>query len=110
MSALEEEFALQLRAHKIAGWVREHRFCPPRRWRADFAWPAEWLLVEIEGGVWSGGRHTRGGGFESDCEKYNTALEQGYGVLRYTPGMVRSGVAVEQVARVLGYRLSGRHK
>jgi very-short-patch-repair endonuclease len=75
--------------------VREHRFDPSRRWRFDFAWPAHMLAVEIEGGVWSGGRHTRGAGFVGDCEKYNTATLAGWRVLRFHEGAVRDGTALE---------------
>lgn len=59
----EEALALDLRAEKVAGWVREHRFHPARRWRFDFAWPELLFAVEVEGGIWTGGRHNRGSGF-----------------------------------------------
>ena len=65
--------------------VAEFKFCPSRKWRADFAIPSHRLLVEIEGGVWSGGRHTRGSGFIGDMEKYNMAAILGYRVLRFQP-------------------------
>jgi hypothetical protein len=74
-------------------WV----FAPPRRWRFDLAWPARMLAVEIEGGIWTGGRHTRGKGFEADCEKYNAAVLGGWRVLRVTGGMIRSGKALSIV-------------
>lgn len=66
--------------------VREYRFCPARRWKADFAFPNALVLVEIEGGVWLGrkGRHTNPRGFIADCEKYNTAALLGYAVIRLT--------------------------
>lgn len=66
----------------------EFRFHPPRRWRADFAHEAARVLIEIEGGVWSGGRHTRGAGFENDAAKYNQAALDGWAVFRLTPGMI----------------------
>lgn len=71
--------------------VREYRFAPPRMWRFDFAYPERKVAVEIEGGVWSGGAHTRGKHFESDCEKYNTAVVMGWRVFRFTGGMVERG-------------------
>ncbi|HUU23465.1 MAG TPA: DUF559 domain-containing protein [Phycisphaerae bacterium] len=64
--------------------TRQHRFAPPRRWRFDFAWPAQKVAVEIEGGTFVRGRHTRGAGFQGDCEKYNAAVSLGWRVLRYT--------------------------
>jgi very-short-patch-repair endonuclease len=44
--------------------------------------------VEIEGGVWRGGRHTTGAGFTRDCEKYLAASALGWMVLRLTPDMI----------------------
>ena len=76
----------------------EYRFMPKppkgekrRQWRFDFAWPDLWMAVEYEGGIWSGGRHTRGKGFQGDCEKYNEATRLGWRVFRFTVGMVESG-------------------
>lgn len=66
--------------------VAEFRFCE-RRWRFDWAWPDQKVALEIEGGVYARGRHTRGKGYENDCRKYNAALLQGWRVLRATTGM-----------------------
>lgn len=63
----------------------EHRFHPKRKWRFDYAWPDVRLALEVEGGVWTGGRHTRGSGFLGDMEKYNAAAAMGWRVLRCTP-------------------------
>lgn len=72
--------------------VPEHRFAPPRRWKFDFAMIAERIAVEIEGGSWSGGRHTRGDGFLKDMEKYNAAVLLGWRVLRYSPRQMGNAV------------------
>jgi very-short-patch-repair endonuclease len=69
-------------------FVREYRFDPERKWRADFAIPEHKILIEVEGGNWTQGRHNRGKGYEDDCEKYNAATMQGWRVLRFTPGML----------------------
>lgn len=63
----------------------EFRFAPPRRWRFDFAWPFEYVALEIEGGAFVAGRHTRGAGFIKDLEKYNTAAALGWTVFRVLP-------------------------
>lgn len=42
------------------------------------------IAIELEGGIWSGGRHTRGKGFEGDCDKYNEAALAGWTVFRLT--------------------------
>ena len=100
-SHLEESFAQQLDALGIA-YEREQRLIPGRRFRFDFVIAAEMLVVEIEGGTWMArSRHTSGKGFQSDCWKYNSVIEMGYAVLRYTSDMVTSGDAAAQVARYL---------
>jgi very-short-patch-repair endonuclease len=76
--------------------VAEYRFAPPRRWRFDYAFPEFKLAVEIEGGAWIQGRHTRGKGFLADLEKYNAATLLGWAILRYPPGSLdRAALDVE---------------
>ena len=96
-SAGEELLIFQLRAADVPTPGREYRFDKVRRWRFDLAWPAEHLAVEVEGGVWSHGRHVRGAGYTDDLVKYNTASLQGWRVLRFTPSMVESGQALEMI-------------
>ena len=82
--------------------VAEHRFHPTRLWRFDFAWPEHRVAVEIEGGIWTQGGHTRGRGFRADMEKYNEAALHGWTVLRYTPKQIKNGAALEHLRRALG--------
>ena len=70
-------------------------------WRFDIAYPDQQIAVECEGGTWSGGRHTRGKGYESDCRKYNRATALGWRVYRFTSGMVESGEAIQTLQRVM---------
>jgi very-short-patch-repair endonuclease len=91
----------QCKAVKLATPVPELRFAPPRRWRFDLAWQAERLAVEVDGAVWVGGRHTRGSGYEKDCEKFAEAVIRGWRVLRVTSGMVKDGRAIRLVERAL---------
>ena len=72
-----------------------HAFEPGRKFRFDFAWPDRRLAVEADGGTWTGGRHTRGGGYEKDCIKLNQAALRGWAVLRFTEGMIEDGTARE---------------
>lgn len=65
--------------------VKEYRFHSTRKWRFDFAIPRYKIAIEVEGGVWTGGRHTSPQGFLGDMEKYNTATVMGWRVLRTTP-------------------------
>lgn len=70
----------------------EFRFHPKRKWRMDFAWPDHKIALEVEGAVWTRGRHTRGAGFLKDIQKYNTAVEMGWRILRCTPSTLCEGV------------------
>lgn len=96
----EKDFALHCQAYGLNP-VSEFRFHPERRWRSDFAFPESMILVEIEGGVWVGGRHSRGAGYSADCEKYSHAALMGYRVFRFTPAMVKSGEAVRMIKEAL---------
>ncbi len=89
-SELETEFLhwLRILAPELPEPAREYKFAKPRRWAFDLAWEDRRLALEIDGGTWSGGRHTRGGGFRNDCEKLNTAVLLGWRVLRFTGDML----------------------
>lgn len=76
---------------------REVELVPGRKWRCDFVWRSARLIVECEGGTYSGGRHTRGKGFEDDCRKYAHLTLLGYRVLRITEAHIKSGEAVRWV-------------
>ena len=79
----------------------EVRFDKVRKWRFDFAWKLQKVALEVEGGTWAGGRHTRGSGYLADCAKYNAAVLAGWRVLRYSPEQIRDGVWVEDVMRLV---------
>jgi very-short-patch-repair endonuclease len=74
-------------------FVPEFRFHPVRRWRFDFWLPEHRIGIEMEGGTWSGGRHVRGKGYESDLRKYNEAARMGIRVFRFTSNMVQRAEA-----------------
>lgn len=67
---------------------KDAQFCPGRKWQFDFYCPTRQLAVEVEGGSWAGGRHTRGSGFSADAEKYNAAAIAGIRVLRFDSRMI----------------------
>lgn len=103
MSNLERAFETYCNMWGLPPYHREYRFHDTRRWRFDFAWPERNVAVEIEGGVWTRGRHTRGKGFENDCEKYNAAVLLGWRVLRFTGAMLDDpATCMNQVAEILG--------
>lgn len=70
--------------------VKEYRFYKTRKWRFDYALPLYKIALEVEGGVWTQGRHVRPEGFLGDIEKYNTATLLGWRVFRTTPNKLLS--------------------
>ena len=70
----------------------ELRFDPVRRWRFDYGWPAQKVALEVDGAVWTKGRHTRGAGFMKDLEKLNAAQLAGWKVFRCTPQTIHTGM------------------
>lgn len=100
LSPGEEAFALHCRAEKLEP-VREFRFHATRKFRFDFAFPARKLAIEIEGGLFVNGGHSRGAAYEKNLEKYNTAAKMGWTVLRYSTDMVLAGTAISDVLEVI---------
>ena len=118
-SSAELLLAAQLEQAGIP-FVREYRFAPPRRWRADFFIPVpeqnlgQWLagqrnppiLIEVDGGGYVAGRHSRGKGIEDDAEKQSAAAILGYRVIRCTPAQVEDGRALDWIRQALGVKVA----
>lgn len=79
-----------------------HDYVPARQWRIDFWLPDHQLAIEVEGGAFAGGRHTRGSGFRSDCEKYNALTLAGGRLLRFMPEHIKNGVARTTLREAIG--------
>lgn len=97
-SPLEERFLEVFRTLNPDGSLRprrEYRFCPTRKWKFDFAWPAKRVFVEMEGGIRGKSRHTVAGGFIRDCEKYNTATFLGWVGIRIPTGGVNEEIVTQ---------------
>lgn len=101
-SELEQAFAQALHLAGLPQPQREVRCVPGRDWRSDFVWPEQRVIFETEGGTFSGGRHTRGKGFEEDCRKYNSLTLLGWRVFRVTGAHIESGEALAWVEQALG--------
>jgi len=69
--------------------VREYVFYPGRKYPFDLAWPEQKIAVEIDGATWVRGRHARGGGIETDSEKYCLGASLGWRIFRITTTMLR---------------------
>ena len=81
--------------------VKEFQFHPTRRWRFDYAIPSHKIALEVEGGVFSKGRHTRGAGFIGDIEKYNEATRLGWRVVRTVPWELNTRKTVQLLRELI---------
>lgn len=102
LSAPEERLALHLRAEGIE-FERQYRWCPGRRYKADFAHPMARLLVEVQGGTHIRGKrsHTGAIGYEYDRMRNNEAVILGWRMLEFTPKHIKSGRAIREIKRAL---------
>ena len=93
---------------ELGDFVPEYIFHPIRKWRFDFCNLENMIAIECEGGTFSGGRHTRGKGFEEDCRKYCEATLLGWKVFRFTGNMVEDGTLTETIKKALDKQSSKR--
>ena len=83
-------------AHAVLlAYQRQYAYVPGRRLRADFAWPAARLLVEVQGGVYSGQAHGSISGILADNARLTAATLAGFRVLRFTPDQVKGDAIAE---------------
>jgi hypothetical protein len=90
----------------------EYKFHPERKWRFDILFdncflydhpaPLDAVAVEIQGGLFTGGRHVRGAALLAEYEKLNEAQIMGYKVLLVTPKQVDDLEVINLVKRALG--------
>jgi len=86
MTPIQDRFFLAaLTQAGIPAPVAEFRFHPVRRWRFDFCWLEQKLALEIQGGIFNNGRHSRGAAMIKEWEKLNTAAGMGWRLLYCQP-------------------------
>ena len=79
----------------------EWEFHHERNFRFDYFWPEADLAMEVDGGAWTGGRHTRGAGFLRDHEKRNAAACYGYRMIYTTPDDLCSQATLDLIREAL---------
>lgn len=94
-------FETLARAAGLPAPVREWKFHPTRKWRFDWSWPDQKLALEVQGGLFVQGRHSRGASLIREHEKLNAAAALGWRVCFVTPQQVANGEAVQVVERAL---------
>lgn len=84
--------------------VSEYYFHDTREWRNDFyiEHNGKKLAIEVEGGIWSNGRHTRGSGFINDMQKYNELTKYGIFLYRVEPSNLFDLSVLEDIQTILG--------
>ena len=83
---------------------KEHKCAEGRRFRFDY-YHSSGVSIELEGGVWTRGRHTRPSGFLNDMEKYNLAASMGILVFR-VPSHDISTKWVSPIIKTINERIS----
>jgi hypothetical protein len=79
----------------------EFRFDPKRRWRFDYAWPDFKVALEVQGGIFIQGRHSRGAALLKEWEKLNRAAELGWRILYCQPDDLLKTATLAQLKRTL---------
>src|SRR5271154_3249002 len=93
-SDLADLLAQHVRAVHLPPCEREYRAIPDRKFRTDLAWPDRKLWVEVDGGEFMDGRHSRGLGMIADCEKHARLTLLGWTGFRFVGTQVRNGFAL----------------
>ena len=99
----EQTFFALLGAADLPVPEPEFRFWPERKFRFDYAWPEKRLALEVEGGVFTMGRHTRGAGYAKDLLKYSEAAARGWRILRVMPSQLTKAETITLVQRAWVY-------
>ena len=84
--------------------VKEYKFHPVRKWRFDYAFVEKKVAVEVDGGVWIGGRHNRPLGYKNDMEKFNAAATMGWLILKFTPDELYKNETFEMIKITLNIK------
>ena len=98
MNEGEELLALHL-AELGVTFTRQCAYAVGRKMRADFGLPAERILIEVQGGVYSKqGAHGSISGILADIERLNLATINNWRMMRFTPDQIASGEAKLTIA------------
>ena len=105
---LEKEIRENFKRQFEAVWKRcggpeletEYQFYSERGWRADYKVVGQMVLIEVDGGIWTGGRHVNPKGFIEDSLKKNMAALMGYAVICIPTGCATDNYVSEIIERI----------
>jgi very-short-patch-repair endonuclease len=107
-SKLEAKVAADLAARGLMeGCERQYKFHPTRKWAADFAWPDTKVILEVNGGTYLQGAHSRGSRQRKDYEKWTSISLMGWRLILVDTVDVRKGIHVIRVLEAQEKRLLG---
>ena len=102
MSQLENTFAdLWVAYYPEIDLHSEYRFASPRRFRFDFACPSAKVAIEVNGGTWIEGRHSRGSGLVDEYEKINLASSLGWRVFHLCTNTIEDEAIYHMIAATI---------
>ena len=101
---MTDAFTLLIKSQFGLTCIKEYKFYPTRKWRFDYSIVELKIAIEVEGGVYTQGRHTRGKGFVNDMEKYNNAACEGWLLIRVVPSKLMSADTLDFVRRAIKQR------
>ena len=83
---IKADFARAITKRTGVEHVFEYRFAADagRKWRSDIAFPSVKVAIEIDGGLWTYGRHNRASSVLADMEKGNAYVSRGW-LVWHTP-------------------------
>ena len=93
-SELEEALDWHIRVCGLPAPEREYQAIPGRKHRFDFAWPSFKLLLDVQGGIFNGGKHGRGTGILKDQEKLKLSTIEGWHVMHISNRHITQGQAI----------------
>lgn len=96
-SSLETKFAQLWAIAEGPDLEREAVLIKGRKWRTDFFHRPSMTCIEIDGGQWSNGRHTRGSGYGKDCEKLFRHAIEGYRTFKLVSSMIKPEIIAELI-------------
>jgi hypothetical protein len=88
--------------------VAEFVFHPDRKWRFDFAWSNEKVALEVQGGIFEQGRHTRGAALLKEWQKLNAAAILGWRILYCQPKDILKHEIATMILAALALEASGQ--
>ena len=98
---VEDLLESQMQEAGLAGFVREYQAIEGRRFKWDFAFVEDRLLIEVQGAVWVKGGHSTGVGITRDCEKFSIASANKWFTIPVTTDHVKNGKALEWIKQFL---------